>query len=130
MSLDPTVLRIILYVFALVNAGIGVAALAVPKRIATAIGYELTNSAAFGEMRAVYGGLFLAFGLVIVVALQRHDASAWLMPLGLLYVGLASGRIVSAVLDGAVRYTLIAALVEVLGAALLIYASLRLKDVG
>lgn len=125
-----TVLRITLYLFALLNAAIGVAALTVPKRLAGAIGYELTDTAAYGEMRAVYGGLFLALGVAVALALHRHDGAGWLMALGVLYVGLASGRLVSALLDGPVRYTLITALVEVGGAALLIYASLRLDEVG
>ena len=130
MSLDPAVLRVLLYLFALLNAAVGAAALAVPRRLATSIGYELTGTAAYGEMRAVYGGLFLAFGIVVVVALQRPDSGSWLMALGLLYVGLAGGRLVSAVLDGAVRYTLVTALIEVGGAALLIYSSLRFDDAG
>ncbi|MEM1247256.1 MAG: DUF4345 family protein [Acidobacteriota bacterium] len=128
MSLS--ILRIVLVLFALLNAVIGLAALTVPRRLAGAIGYELTDTAAFGEMRAVYGGLFLALGVAVALALQRHDGAGWLMALGVLYVGLASGRLISALLDGPVRYTLITLLVEVGGAALLIYSSLRLEDVG
>ena len=111
---------------------VGVAALigAAPT-LPRAIGFELTDTAAFGEMRAVYGGLFLALG----VADRRGSAATRRCRLvDGSRCALRGARVRPArsapLLDGPVRYTLITALVEVGGAALLIYASLRLEDVG
>ena len=124
---EGTILRGLLYVFAMLNAGLGVAALALPRRVARWVGFDLLSTASFGEIRGVYGGLFLGLAAAVVAAVQRQDGSGWLLALGLIYGGLAAGRLTSALLDGAVRYTLLAALVEVGGTALLVYAALRLE---
>ncbi len=127
MSLDSVGLRVLVYAFAAVNAGIGVAALVAPRRLGSWLGYELTSTTAYGEMRAVYGGLFLALGVGIALALHRTDGAGWLYAFAVLYAGLAVGRLTSAVLDGPVRYTLAALAVEVGGVALLLVAAARFK---
>jgi len=103
----------------------GVAGLFLPDRIAGIIGFGLESGAARGEMRAVYGGLFLALGLVIAVPVFRPRHRVWWLVSGLVFAGLVAGRIVSLLTDGIHGYTLITGASEGLAAAVLLFAALR-----
>jgi len=75
--------------------------LAAPANLAQFLGFQLESPDGFNEIRANYGGVFAALtGLFAVAAFRPHlRPGAWLV-LALLMGGLASGRLISIVLDG------------------------------
>ncbi len=100
------------------NIGFGLIALLDPPRVASWLGLELLGVSAYGELRAVYGGLVLALGGAMIWGVFGNQPS-WLAPLALLFGGLVSGRLISLSLDGWSTYTLAAAILEAAGALLL-----------
>ena len=92
--------RILLGLTAVVFAGIAVASLLAPHRMAEGLGYTLGNVDALSEFRAVYVGLWLATAGLLLVALRRIQEPL-LGDLGaLLVLGQTGGRILSVLLDG------------------------------
>jgi hypothetical protein len=92
----PLAARAIVLLNALVFVDFGAAFLAKPQALAQLLDIELGSASALADMRAMYGGLPLALGILFFSALRR---AAWLAP-GLLLViatsaGLALGRLYS-----------------------------------
>jgi DMSO reductase anchor subunit len=89
----------------IVTAIFGVLGLAYPDRVmgmlGLAAGSEVSRSAVLGEIRAVYGGLFLVLGLWnIYAAWKAAEAKLLLALLGSVWLGLASGRLLGASVEG------------------------------
>lgn len=103
-----TTILVLLWILAVVNIGWGVWAMWASRAAADLLGFELKKPSAHGEIRAVYGGLVLGLGVMIVVALQRPDPGEWMLALAIGFLFLTIGRLMSCILDGASPYTLMA----------------------
>ena len=77
-------------------------------------------------MRAVYGGLILALGIVMAWALRHPKGGHWLHAIGLCFLGLVAGRAVSLVADGLTTWNAAALVLEGATAVLLLFAGRRL----
>lgn len=110
--------RIALAVLAVAHIGFGIWALGAPQQVAAMAELQPLTAGAMGELRAVYGGLIIAMGAAIARgAMGGANAGVWLTVVALAYGGLASGRLVSLLADGASGYTLLAMGLETLLAA-------------
>lgn len=118
------VVRALLALIALGNVFFGAFALVATDKVAAFIRLVPEAPQAHGEMRAIFGGLVLALAaLVAAGAMDPGKYGRWLSAAGLIFGGLALGRVLSLVADGAVTYTLIALALEGGSAALCFYAA-------
>ncbi len=93
--------RFVLFASALVFAGTGAAFLLVPHTMAALIGIDLGGAVGATDVRAVYGGLEIAIGVVLAAAARHaHRVVAGLMVQIVLFTGLIAGRIVGLGVDG------------------------------
>jgi hypothetical protein len=93
-------IKIFLGLNALIFVGYGLYCLAVPSVIADQTGMQLATGVATTEVRAMYGGLQTAIGLLALAGILRPAVQpAALLVLAFLLFGLASGRMVGIVLD-------------------------------
>jgi hypothetical protein len=83
-------------VAAVATALLGTAGLLGPRRVAAEVGIRPEGTLGVSEVRATYGGLFLAAGIAALV-LGSSDA-AWL--LGVAWGGAALARLASTAADG------------------------------
>ncbi len=118
-------LNIALYMLAVVNMLYGAFALVFPGEAADLVGFELRDDSSYGEVRALHGGLVLAIGIVIFEAVRRPAWRRLLDAIGLCFLGLVFGRLISLAVDGFSGYTLTAGAFEVVAASLLLYAGIR-----
>lgn len=108
-----------------INVLFGLYALAMPAGVAEMAGWAILEPRGAGELRAVYGGLVGALGVMLAIAWRRRDGS-WYEALALGFAGLTLGRLVSLVADGFSTYTVIAAVFEALTAVFLAKSSAAL----
>ena len=92
--------RTILILSALVFFAIALGSLVIPHTVAAQLGYTLNNVDALNEFRAVYVGVWVATGILLITAARRID-----LPLigdlgALLILGQTFGRTISIALDG------------------------------
>ncbi len=93
--------RWVLVILALPFLGVGVAFMVAPETSAGLVGLSLADATAFADVRAVYGGLQLGCGGLLVAAAWRPDlARIGLVGAIALYGGLAFARCVSVVVSG------------------------------
>jgi hypothetical protein len=90
----------LLHALWMIGAGIttllGLMGLVSPVAVARLTGLGLPDALARSEVRATYGGFFLALGLVALASDER-----WVyLTLGLGWIGAAVGRLVSVIADG------------------------------
>lgn len=85
---------------ALAFCKVGIEALLDPQAVVAAVGIELNNASAASSMRAVYGGLHLAFGLFCIYGIFR-DARTPLTLLVLYTAGFTLGRLSGLAAEGA-----------------------------
>lgn len=78
---------------------VGIEALINPQAVLNAVGIELTNPSAFSSMRAVYGGMHLAFGLFCVYGIWK-DLTTPLKVLILYTAGFVVGRLSGLAIEG------------------------------
>ncbi len=92
--------KILLWINGLAFAGLGLVCLAMPEFAVGLSGLEFASGDAPIEIRAQYGGLFLAIGAFALLGVTKAQMlrPATLM-LFLVYLGLATGRSLGAVLD-------------------------------
>jgi uncharacterized protein DUF4345 len=100
--MNPKVLAGVIGVVTLV---LGLIGLFYPEQTMHLVGYGYTNPenrpGTLGEVRAVYGGLMVVLGAFTLLAApdpSRHQG--WLLLIGLLWIGTASGRVVGLFFDG------------------------------
>jgi hypothetical protein len=80
--------------------GYGLACLASPSILADATGMQFPTGTATVEVRAMYGGLQTAVGLLALLGLLREGLRApMLLCLGVILFGLASGRLIGIAVD-------------------------------
>ena len=92
--------RIFLGITAAAFIGYGLVCLARPEVVANATGMNLATSTASVEVRAMYGGLQTAVGILAALAVMRAEwRTPILLCIGLLFFGLASGRLLGIVVD-------------------------------
>lgn len=85
---------------AVVFIGYGLMCLVSPAVVADQTGMQLATGVASTEVRAMYGGLQTAIGLLALAGLLRPGLQASvLLTLVFLYFGLASGRMLGIVVD-------------------------------
>lgn len=97
---NTVVRRALLVLAAFVFFAIALGSLLTPHTMAAQLGYVLDNADALNEFRAVYVGLWISTGVLLLIAARRMD-----LPLigdlgALLILGQTFGRIVSVALDG------------------------------
>ena len=105
----------------LINFGFGILALAQPQLVAGWIGFELQGPAAFGEMRAVFGGAAMVVGVLFIVAGALAQPRPLLGGLALVFAALSLGRLASLVIDGWSFYTAAAFVFEAASAGVTVY---------
>ena len=88
-------------VIAVFFLGMGAYALAAPAALIRPFGVALESPVSRSEVRAVYGGFGLAIAALLAYAAARHGdvAKGILITVGASLVGMALGRIVSAIVD-------------------------------
>jgi hypothetical protein len=92
--------KVFLGISTIAFVGYGLMCLAQPSVVADATGMQLLTGTAVVEVRAMYGGLQIAVGLLALLGLLRADLETQvLVALGLLFFGLASGRLVGIAID-------------------------------
>jgi drug/metabolite transporter superfamily protein YnfA len=84
---------------------LGLAGLLYPDRVMGLLGFAVLNpssaAAALGEIRAIYGGLFVVMGVYTLLAVVDPFAHrARLRFVGLLWLGAVAGRLVGVSIDG------------------------------
>jgi hypothetical protein len=91
----------VILVIAVFFLGMGVYALAAPGALIRPFGVTLESPVARSEVRAVYGGFGLAIAAALgYAALRGGDvAKGILIAVGVALVGMALGRVVSAIVD-------------------------------
>jgi Domain of unknown function (DUF4345) len=79
---------------------LGLAALTIPNRILLNVGITVVKRDSRNEIRAVYGGLPLAFASMLCVAIvMPHLANGILLTVSMATLGMAIGRLLSLLLD-------------------------------
>jgi Domain of unknown function (DUF4345) len=92
--------RCLLYVFSVFFIVFGLTGLLAPVRLLPALHLLPVTSAGLGELRALYGGGFTGFGLVVLAALRRPATGpGMLFAMSIILAGIATGRVVSILLD-------------------------------
>ncbi len=112
--------RFIFGVTALVFFVIAIASVFWPQVMADPLGYQLSNTNALSEFRAIYVGLWLVHVLFFIYAAKNIDNVLIGDVCGLLILGQVVGRAISLAIDGLPTYDLWpTAIVELVGAALI-----------
>ena len=107
--------------------GFGILGLVSPEFVSSLVGYELLREDAVIEIRAQYGGLFLAIGGFGLLAVLRPTLeSVGLLFMCFIYAGLAGGRVLGLILDGSAgSYTIGAVAFEVVMTILLLLTQVQ-----
>jgi len=85
---------------------IGLSHLSVPDAMLSAHGLQLTSVSAYSDVRAGYGGLYVALGIVFLAGVARPGMRGLaLLMLAAVTSGLAGGRLLSLIVDGAPTWT-------------------------
>ena len=128
----PMWIREIVWINAAVFLAFGAAFLAAPAQLAGWLDVELGSPSALADVRAMYGGLSLACGLLFVFGLRRES---WFMPSLFLVMttsaGLALGRSYSMLVSGVPGPLVLALLATEVGSfawALLGYRALEATE--
>ena len=74
--------RIFIVLIAGMTGAYAVAALAMTRTVSAWSGYELTNTLAVSEFRAVYGGLLIVFAVGMIVAIRPPGKPEWIRFIG------------------------------------------------
>jgi len=105
---------------AIIFLAIGIYALLWPKKVYAHFGVRVETPEGRNEIRAVYGGMCLAIGILLLEAPWLGDmANGILLTVMALLAGMAAGRIVSLFVERAGLVPMIFMGLEILGAGLL-----------
>ena len=121
------VVRIFLGLSVLIWLPYGVYCLLAPHALAASAGLTAVSATGTTELRAMYGGLQMAIGLLAAFALFRGSLRpAALVALGFLTLGLGTGRLFGMALDGDVsQYSGFALVFEFASAAAAVWLHSR-----
>ena len=97
--------RVTAAIVGVMTLGLGLAGLLYPTRVMGLLGFTIVNAsqaaAALGEVRAVYGGLFVVIGVYTLLAAMRPEVPrARVLFIGLMWLGVCGGRLFGASIDG------------------------------
>ncbi len=132
MKLNLTITRVFLILLALATLNIAVQAILDPQVIFDNVQVQLGNLTARNSVRALYGGVNLAFGLFWFYAAFRQQNTG--LVLALLYTGgFALGRILSLFLDGmpgafAMQWLMTESVFALLAAGLLYWNTSKIQN--
>ncbi|MDX2169192.1 MAG: DUF4345 domain-containing protein [Deltaproteobacteria bacterium] len=97
-----TLPRAVLILSGTVVLAIGVAFLLAPAAMMQSVDIAVATPLARGDVRAIYGGMEVAVGLLLLLASQRADrVRPGLFAAAVLFTGMVSGRLLGVLLDGA-----------------------------
>jgi hypothetical protein len=100
MATRATATRLFLGFTGLLFAGYGLVCLAAPETVANLTGLQLSTGTASVEVRAMYGGLQTAVGLLALLAVARESLrTPILLCIAVIFFGLVSGRLVGIAID-------------------------------
>lgn len=91
--------QVFLGLMGLAFSKVGIEALVSPQTVLANVGIVLENASALSSMRAVYGGMHLAFGIACIVGMVKSPK----LPLQILILytaGFVAGRLISLATDG------------------------------
>ncbi len=114
-----------LYLGALLFALMGVGALVVPDRVTEQFDVPTLTIAGRNEVRAVYGGFGIAMAAMLIVASTSMDLRLGVgLTIGVALIGMAVGRLVSAVIDRSLpSRPLMYLVVELVAAGVILYGA-------
>ncbi|TXI54696.1 DUF4345 family protein [Mycolicibacter arupensis] len=114
-----------LYLGALLFAVMGVGALVVPDRVTEQFDVPTLTIAGRNEVRAVYGGFGIAMAAMLIVASTSMDLRLGVgLTIGVALIGMAVGRLVSAVIDRSLpSRPLMYLVVELVAAGVILYGA-------
>lgn len=116
--------RCLLYVFSIFFIAFGLTGLLSPVRLIAAVHLMPMTSAGLGELRALYGGGFTGFGLVILAGLRCPSAArGLLLGMSIILACIAVGRLISMGLDHDYHFAASDAIYEIIMAASCYYES-------
>lgn len=125
--------RVTTILIGVITLAFGIAGLLYPDRVMGLLGFAILNpahaAAALGEIRGVYGGLFIVLGIYTALAgFEPPKHRSRIMFIGFLWLGVCAGRLVGVNLDGNPGLPgWIAAAVELLLGGVLVGASLTAR---
>jgi hypothetical protein len=96
----PSSMHLFGWVGVFVGAGLGLAALVAPGRVLSFVGLTVATPEGVAEVRATYGGFFLALELGAAALWLTRNATDGFLVLGVAWIGAAAGRLLSLALDG------------------------------
>jgi len=117
--------KLLLRIAGAVSLLFGLIGLLAPETTASFLNLGLSARFATGEIRAVYGGLFLVTGLTPLMGAGSAHGRGMIRGVGLAWAGMAAGRIVSLVLDGPADLLSWIALVVEAGIVFCLFAGTR-----
>lgn len=114
-----------LYLGPLLVAVMGVGALVVPDRVTEQFDVPTLTIAGRNEVRAVYGGFGIAMAAMLIVASTSMDLRLGVgLTIGVALIGMAVGRLVSAVIDRSLpSRPLMYLVVELVAAGVILYGA-------
>ncbi len=114
-----------LYLGALLFAVMGVGALVVPDRVTEQFDVPTLTIAGRNEVRAVYGGFGIVMAAMLIVASTSMDLRLGVgLTIGVALIGMAVGRLVSAVIDRSLpSRPLMYLVVELVAAGVILYGA-------
>ncbi len=98
-------MQIIVGVFGVTFAALGVRSMFMPKNMAESRGLSPTGIAGLTEIRGVFGGFFLACATMLVLGLATGE-TLWFLAVAILMGAVVIGRLVGIVADGFAKVVL------------------------
>jgi hypothetical protein len=93
----------VLAVAGLISLAIALRALLAPQALATGLGLDILDLSGMNEVRAQYGGFYLAVAITCLLgAFGFMSRPAALVVLATTFGGILLGRVISAVIDGGI----------------------------
>ncbi len=92
--------RAILALHALTFLGLGIAFLVAPTEMAAIVDLEATTTLARNDLRAIYGGMELGIGALLLAALLGEDLPPALRSLLVIFGAMIGSRLLSMLIDG------------------------------
>lgn len=116
---SPLLVRLVLFGTASLFLGIGCFGILNPEGLMNPVGVSATSVSGLNELRANYGSLQIALGVLVLYAARVPDWHHFGLWLGATYMGgLLAGRVVSGFIDGLPDpFMLLVGVMEVVGVA-------------
>jgi hypothetical protein len=93
--------RAVLTLSGIIVLAIGVAFLLAPTAMMQSVDIAIATPLARGDVRAIYGGMEIAVGALLLLASRRDDrVRPGLFAAAVLFTGMAAGRLLGVLLDG------------------------------